>query len=388
MRVESITNRKLRDAFVRMPHRVYADDPSWVAPLNSDAKALMNPKKNPFHKHAAVEHFVTMDGNEPAGRIAACIYPKQDAEAWTGEGAFGFFECVDDQAVADGLFRAAEAWLAARGCRSVVGPYSYCATQDSGLLTGGFDTPPSLFQTHNPPYYEKLIRNAGYRTKYRAVAYTFTVEDFARSAAAKGAADPATALTDGLAQQRTRAFIASRNLSIRRLDMRRYAEDVEAIRRLLNTAFSQNEGVLPVTQDVFAHQAAQLKPFIDPNLVAFIERNGEPVAFTFLAPDVFRILKPLNGRLSLSALLSFKSRAKALDSAVILLVGALPDRSLVGVSWALVGELVAALAHGGYKSVTTTWVHESNTVIHRFAKTFGGKPTKTYEIFSLDLASL
>lgn len=388
MRIEAVSSRKLRNDFVNVPWRVYRDDPLWVPPLHSDARNLMNPRKNPFHKYALIEHFVAFDdAGAPAGRIAACVYPKPGEKGAAGEGAFGFFECINDPAMAKALLRAAEDWLAPRGCNVVSGPYSYCATQDSGLLCSGFETPPTVFQTYNPPYYQKLIEDAGYSTKYGATAYTFTAESFTATPAGGEVADFSQALSSGPLFAAGEAFRAKKGLTVRRLNMKRYAEDMEVIRNLLNITFSGNEGVLPVSDDVFAHQTSQLKPFVDPNLVAIVERNGKPVAFTFLVPDVFRILKTLNGRISLLSLLTLKQKVRSLDTAVILLVGALPDRSLIGVSRLLVAELVGALGRGGYKSATTTWVHEDNKTIHKFARDLAGRPTKTYRILSRNLVA-
>lgn len=386
MKVCAVSDRRLQDAFIRLPWRIYRGDPAWVPPLASDMRNQMRSHKNPFHKHALIEHFVALgDGDDPVGRVAATVFPKPTETGWTGEGAFGFFECVDDPTVAEALLRAAEGWLQDRGCTVVVGPYSYCATQECGLLVDGFDMAPSVFQTHNPPYYEALLRHCGYQTKYGATAYTFTMSSFVeRTGGDPG--DPVKALTDGPLRHAGEAFRQSRDLVVRRLDMRHYGRDMEIIRRLLNTAFAGNEGVLPVSDDVFSHQVGQLKPFVDPSLIAIVELLGEPVAFTFLVPDVNVILKRLNGRLTLWSLLTLKSSLKALDRAVVLLVGTLPRRSLAGVSRLLVAELVAALGHGGYREVTTTWVHDANRTIHKFAENLGGKASKRYAILKRSLA--
>ncbi len=66
-------------------------------------------------------------------------------------GTFGFFECVNDQAVANLLLDTAAGWLADRGMTVMRGPLNPGSADEVGLLTEGFDTRPSLLEAHTPP---------------------------------------------------------------------------------------------------------------------------------------------------------------------------------------------------------------------------------------------
>ena len=389
MRVEPVTGAKAQADFVDLPWRIYAGDPAWVPPLKSDMRTQMSPRKNPFQGEALIEHFLAYDErSQPVGRVAATVYPRPGAPGWDGQGAFGFFECVDDVAVARALLGAAEGWLAAHGCARVSGPYSYCATQESGLLIDGFETRPTLFQTHNPPYYQRLLRDCGYGVKYRATTYDYTAAGFATSAGGRrGGGKGKAALIDSFLRRRGDMLAERLKLTVRPLDKRHYARDMEIIRNLLNASFAGNEGVLPVSEEVFRFQTEQLKPFVDPSIITIVERDGTPIAFSMLVPDLNPLLVEMNGKLRWRILLTLKRRLRALDTAVVLLMGALPERDSAGMSQLLVGEFVAAAGRGNYRRVATTWVHEDNAIIHKYARLLDGVPVKRYAIVTRAIGS-
>ena len=66
------------------------------------------------------------------------------------------------QEVADALFDTAAAWLKERGCGTMRGPANPSLNHTVGLLIEGFDSSPFFMMTYNPPYYEKLVENAGF----------------------------------------------------------------------------------------------------------------------------------------------------------------------------------------------------------------------------------
>ncbi len=77
-------------------------------------------------------------------------------------GFFGFFESIDDQAVADALLAAAADWCRQRGHDILRGPASFSVNDECGVLVDGFETPPTLMMPHNPRYYVRLMERAGF----------------------------------------------------------------------------------------------------------------------------------------------------------------------------------------------------------------------------------
>jgi GNAT superfamily N-acetyltransferase len=365
------TDKRLARQYVDVPRRLYRDDPNWVPPLTSAALEALDRRKNPFHRHADVEHFVLFDDGEPVGRIAATVYPAYIERYGTKTGFFGFFEAPRDADAARQLLGAAEEWLAERGMERVAGPFNYCSTQEMGLLVEGFDQPPAAFQTYNPPWYRELIEGAGYEQAYGMWTVHWTAAEHAQYR-------PQVAEAGEAALERA-------GLTARPLSKRHYRRDMRTLRRLFNEAFADNHDVLPYEDDVFDHMVKPLKQLVDPNLITFLERDGEPVAFTAIVPDVNVILRELDGRLRLRDLPRVRRLQKDLRSAVMLIIGSLPETRGKGLGTALVAQMVVGLLDGGYEIVHTTWIHEENPVTAALVEHWNVEPDKHFAIFGRDL---
>src|SRR5690606_7396903 len=97
------------------------------------------------------------------GRVAAILNHEHNRVHKENRGFFGFFECRDDQEAANALFDAARAWLAERNVQEIRGPANPSMNYECGLLIEGFDSSPTFMMTYNPPYYERLIEEYGFR---------------------------------------------------------------------------------------------------------------------------------------------------------------------------------------------------------------------------------
>src|SRR5438045_2741448 len=109
--VTQVNSRKERDAFLKFPWRIYANDPAWVPPLLIERKEFLDREKHPFYEHGDAALFVARSGDEIVGRIMASDDPNYNALHKSNVGCFGLFESINDQAVAKALFDAAADWL-------------------------------------------------------------------------------------------------------------------------------------------------------------------------------------------------------------------------------------------------------------------------------------
>ena len=50
-------SRRLRREFLRLPHRLYADDPHWIAPLEVELRSRLW-GGNPYLRHASAQAWV------------------------------------------------------------------------------------------------------------------------------------------------------------------------------------------------------------------------------------------------------------------------------------------------------------------------------------------
>src|SRR5438067_3446198 len=154
--ISRVASRSDRDAFIKFPWRIYKNDPAWVPPLLLERKQFMDRETHPFFEHGAAEFFLARRGDEVVGRIAASDDPKYNALHVSNVGCFGMFESIDDPEVANALFEAAENWLRDRGRDEIMGPIDYSTNYVCGLLVEGFEHPPTILTSHNPPFYAGL----------------------------------------------------------------------------------------------------------------------------------------------------------------------------------------------------------------------------------------
>src|ERR1700730_11135074 len=124
LEINQVEARADRDAFIKFPWRIYANDPAWVPPLVLERKEFLS-RKHPFYEHGDAALFLARAGGEIVGRVMASHDPSYNSLHGTNLGCFGLFDSIDDQEVADALFEAAAAWLRARGRDEIMGPIDY-----------------------------------------------------------------------------------------------------------------------------------------------------------------------------------------------------------------------------------------------------------------------
>src|SRR5499433_220017 len=64
-----------REAFIRFPYTLYADDPNWVPPLEMERRDFLDPKKNPWFEFGSVELFLARRDGKVVGRMVAVADP-------------------------------------------------------------------------------------------------------------------------------------------------------------------------------------------------------------------------------------------------------------------------------------------------------------------------
>jgi hypothetical protein len=191
------------------------------------------------------------------------------------------FECVDDQAVADALLATAEAWLREQGMTRSLGPFSLSIWDEPGLLVGGFDLPPTVMMGHHLPYYQRLVEARGYAGVKDLYTYELDI--------AGGFPDKVNRIVA--------AAEGSSRIRMRQVDKSRFDQEAALILDILNDAWSDNWGFIPLTPHEVEHVGKKLKPIVYEDLIRICELDGEAVAFMITLPDLNELTADLNGEL-------------------------------------------------------------------------------------------
>src|SRR5205085_10443691 len=122
---------------------------------------------------AAALSLAWQDG-EVVGRIMASDDPNYNDIHDSNVGCCGQVECGDNDNVARALFNAAEGWVRRKGRLEIMGPIDYSTNYVCGLLIDGFQYPPTILTTHNPPYYVELLERQGFSNTMDFYAWWFS----------------------------------------------------------------------------------------------------------------------------------------------------------------------------------------------------------------------
>lgn len=369
--IELVSSKKDEKAFLSFPYKHYAGDKNWIPPLYMDQKTLISTKKNPFYNDADIALFLAQSNGKVAGRIAAIHNKKYNEFHNENVGFFGFFECIDNQSVANLLFKVASDWLKERNLDAVIGPASPGTMDVIGVLIDGFEYEPAILMPYNKPYYDKLIKEAGFEKEMDLLAFRATQE---------------TVSFDRIERAETIVRKRIPNLTIREVNLKAFDSEVKIIRHIFNKAWANNWGFTPLSKEEFDHLAKDLKTIVDPKIAHVAEIDGKAVGFSIALPDFNQALKHTNGRLFPTGIFKLLYYSRKIDKIRTALMGILPEYQGKGIDAILHHQATVNARKKGYKSSELGWVLENNIDMVRVAERIGGHVEKRYRMYKKELS--
>jgi hypothetical protein len=358
----------LRRAFLQLPHRLYATDPHWVAPLDFELRQRLW-GSNPFFEHAVAQAWVAMRDGECVGRICAQYDRLHQQVHGNDVGSFGLIEMVEDAAVVDALLQTAAGWLHTHDATRMRGPLNLSVNEECGLLVEGFDSPPSIMMGHALPGYDRLLQQQGLLKARDLLAYR-VAPDFEAPRVMRRLADS-----------------LSGSVRVRPLDTRDKTRELEVLRDIFNDAWSENFGFVPFTEAEFQDIGKLLTLLMPPDYVQMAEVDGEPAAFIVAMPNINEITARLRGRLLpfgwLRLLWGLKVRHPG--SARVSLMGVRKkfqqSRLGPGLAFMVIDAVRKRLCANGVTEVELSWILEDNSGMRSIIESIGGEPYKRYRIY-------
>jgi GNAT superfamily N-acetyltransferase len=333
-----------------------------------DVKKMLSRQKNPFFQHAEAEYFLAERPHgrthEAVGRIAAVHNRAHNDFHEDRVGFFGFFECINEERVADPLFEAAAAWLRERKLTVMRGPTSFSTNDECGFLVDGADTPPTVLTPHTPLYYTTLAERAGF-ARAKALYQYQTVNDKLPERLVRGA-----------------KLIAERkNITLRKIDMKEFDAEVDRLKLVYNSAWEKNWGFVPMTDAEIDHLAKELKPVVVPELVVFAECKGQIIGFAVALPDLNVALKTNpSGRL-FPGIVRILLAARKITRIRILLLGLVKEHQRSGAD-ALMYHWIWEKGYAlGYRWAEAGWILDDNAAMNNGLTRMGFEHYKTLALY-------
>lgn len=370
--VRAIASEADLNCFLEVSSVVYSGDRNWVQPLQSDIKAKFS-RDNTFFQYGRLQQFVAMANEQPCGRIVAAINDRLIEREGEQVGLFGFFECVDNSAIARGLFDAATRWLQGQGIQKVRGPIDLSTHNSCLFLTDGFDSQPMLMMPYNPEYYLRFMAENGFQSAKDAFAYDLPLD---------------VPLPSGYEKAYRIACKSGITFRPIRTKGEGFKADCLALYDLFTRAFAANWSSTPRTEAEFLEEAQALQSLVDPDIFPIAEYQGEMVGFFMSLPDYNVALKRVNGRLNWLGILKFLWYRRQISEARVIAICALPElrRKMVAPALIYLGHRNGTRKKNPYSRAELSWVFEDNEPSRKIIEATGAKIYKTYRIYEKEIA--
>jgi len=371
--VKQVKSNFQRRRYATFPWKIYKNDPLWVPPLIPERMKQLNPKKGTFYNHGEAEFFMAYKDGRLAGTIMAAVDHSSNERRSLKDGMFGFFECINDQAVADRLFETAEEWSRKRGLQRMTGPFHQDYDSAYGILIEGRNRPPVINCGHTPAYYEELVVNHGFLPlRPDNIAFSVDISEDSRQIQllhklAKKAADQGKAV-------------------IREGCLDEWDKEADRIHFLLNKALAHLVDFVGWDRQALDDTLEPFRKYADPYLVLFADVGDQTVGFFPGIPNLNEILIRVNGlRYPWDYLKYLKYRKFHPDCLAIKSVLVLPEYWGTGVSLMLFSEMAKRSREKGYTWVDLSLTSADNPKTPMLAERLGGKLYKRYRVYKMSL---
>jgi GNAT superfamily N-acetyltransferase len=367
--IHPIRNRREKRIFLTFPWRIYKDDPLWVPPMLPDRANVIDPQKGAFFKRGEAEFFVAWKDGKPVGTICAAEDHFSNEQRGRHECLFGFFECIQDDALAQAMFEHVRQWAVARGLDTLWGPFNLDYEDSYGILIEGRDRPPVVLCGHTPPYYRELVERYGFeKARGDNIAFAIRVDEETPERRRLGR------LADRL-RRRGR-------ITVRGADFENWEREADHVHKLLNAALAHLPDHIGWHRDAIRATLRSFLRIADPELVLFAEVDGEVVGWFPGIPNINEWLIHANGlRRPWDYLRLLLASRKQPECVAVKSVLVLPEYWDRGVAVLLFDELARRVKPKGYKWADLSLTSEDNPRTPMLADRFGAKIYKRYRTY-------
>ncbi len=363
MEIIEVRTKSEFNSFIKFPLELYKNDSLYVPQLTADMKTHFS-QENPFLKHADVKFFLALKDGNVVGRIVSIINPDHIEVQKEKAGFFGFFDCNNDKEISVALLSRVQNELESHGMEIMRGPMNFSTNEECGFLIDGFDSSPMLMMPYNPPYYNDLVAAFGMSKAKDLHAYIYDMQEEL----------PEKVL-------RVAALAEKKGITVRPIDKKDFMTDMKIFQDVYNSAWGNNWGFIPITDEELYYSAKRLKPFAVSELTLIAEKDGQPIGFLGLIPDYNFVLKKMKGRLNPLTIIKALYYSKKITDLRLLLYGIKPEYRNRGVDALLFKEGHKNIIKGGYKRIEFSWILEDNIQVIRICEMFGARLYKRYRIY-------
>lgn len=368
--VRPVTTRHERNLFLTFPWRVYKNDPLWVPPILAEKAKTIDPKRGGFFKNGYAELFIAWEDGQPAGTICAAEDTAASKFKGCRECMIGFFECIEDYAVAEALLNKAVEWARQHQLTALYGLYHLDYEDSRGLLIKGRDRPPAILCGHTPPYYVDFFERFGLQ-KWNEDGLAYEIDIDLNSPKVQRL----MRLADKIRARRP-------DIKIRGANLKDLEGEIDRIWDLTNRGLAHLPDFTPWPREVVEQVIRPIVSVVDPELVIFAEIEGKAVGFFPGVPNLNEILIHVNGLrypwdyLKLSWHMRRKIKCLSIKSVLVP-----PEYWDTGVGVLMFDAMARRAAAKGYEWADLSVTGDENKDTWPLAHHMGAKIYKRYRLY-------
>lgn len=370
--IRKAESKKEIKRFIDFPHELYKDDINYVPELYMAQKDLLNKKTHPFFDHSSADFFLAFRNNEIVGRIAAIRNNNYIEYTDDLTGNFGFFDVIDDYKVAEKLLDEAVNWVKQNKLARIMGPTNFSTNETCGVLTEGFDLPPTMMMTYNKPYYVDFLEKYGFESEMDLLSYKINTVDVP---------ERLMGLSDRIYER-----LKSKGITIRKVSLKNFKKEIDDIFEVYNSAWEKNWGFVPMTKDEFRHAAKDMKSIVDPDFLLVAESESKMIGFSLTIPDMNIPLKHLKrGRLLPFGIFKFLHYKNKIDRVRIITLGVVEKYRKLGIDAYFYMKAFEEAKNKNMEFGEASWVLENNPEMNKALENINGKVYKKHRLYKMAL---
>jgi GNAT superfamily N-acetyltransferase len=361
-----VSDKRTLRKFIMLPRLLHRNHANWVPPIYQDEWQYFNRKKNPAFEYCEINQALAYYDGYPAGRIMGVINHRYNDAKNAHNARFCLFESINNQKIADSLFRYIEEWALRAGMTEIIGPFGMYYHDPIGFIVQGYEYIPALTTYYNFDYIVTLVENEGYTCDKELEVYKIM-------------------LPDGIPEIYKKILSkVSNNSNIKlvplhhRNEMKPY---ILPVLRLMNETYADIYGYSQLDEKEMTLLAKQYISLLDPGLVKIAEYSGEVAGFFIAMPNISKGIIASKGYLfpfGIFKILSSAKKSKQLD----LLLGAIKKKYQgIGIDVLMGMDMIETAKKKGFEFIDSHLEMETNLKVRAEMERVGGKEYKKYRIY-------
>jgi len=363
------SRRDLKD-FIYLPAGLYKSNVYWVPPIYKDEWRYFNPKLNYAYSYCDTILGLCFKNGVLAGRIMGIINYRYNHNKGEQHGRFARFESINDPEVAGSLLEFVENWSRSKGMNRIIGPYGMNYFDPEGLLTEGFEYPPTISTNYNFAYYSDLLQNLGFETMTDYVVYKI---------------DLPNKIPEIYYSIRSRLMRNNSFGLIEFMKKKDLRKRTRSILELMNECFIDITGFSPLDKEEMDEIAKQYLNLLDPRFIKLVKHDEELAGFIVAMPHISQGLRKSGGKLFPFGLLYIIKDMKDSRQIDLLLGGVKRKYQGIGLDVVLGMNMIETAVASGFNLLDSHHEMASNYKVRAEMERMGGVPYKRYCVFQKSL---